>query len=131
MKKKKTKTPKKLPDLNYLLDHYRYDPLEGVLYKIDPDGIEPDKKIGWKDDRGYWHVKILKQTYKLHRIAFYMFHRRDPGKKVIDHIDGDKGNNTVMNLRCVTQRQNQRNTAKSRKEKGLPKCERGIGKVWV
>ena len=131
MKKKKKPKIKKLPDLQYLLDNFRYDPIEGVLYKKDPYRIDEDKRAGYKDKRGYWHIKILKQTYKLHRIVFYMFHRRDPKQRVIDHIDGNKSNNAIVNLRAVTQRVNLRNTAASRKKKGLPRCEPGAHRVFA
>ena len=118
------KKPKKLPDLNYLLTEYIYDPLTGKLHKKDWDD-EKGKEVGWKDKRGYHHVRIKKQVYKLHRICFYMYHHRDPGKKVIDHIDGDPSTNQIFNLRAVSHRENIRNT-KSKRSKGIvPKIEPG------
>jgi len=123
MKKKRIKKHKKLPNLNYLLTNYRYDPITGILYKK-----SNDKPVGWNQG-GYLVCRILKQQYKVHRIVFYMFHRRDPGKQVIDHIDGDKQNNKIVNLRCVTQRENLKNTATRREQKGLPKLEPNAWRV--
>ena len=118
------KKPKKLPDLNYLLAEYIYDPLTGKLHKKDVID-EKGKEVGWKDKRGYYHVRIKKQVYKLHRIVFYMYHRRDPRKKVIDHIDGDPSNNQIFNLRAVSHKDNTRNT-KTNRDKGIvPKLEVG------
>lgn len=114
--------PKKLPDLDYLLAEYIYDPLTGKLHKKDWDD-EKGKEVGWKDKRGYHHVRIKKQVYKLHRIVFYMYHRRDPGKKVIDHIDGDASNNQIFNLRAVAHKVNLQNTSKARATKPRPKSE--------
>lgn len=99
MKKSKIKA-KKLPDLEYLLNNYEYDPIKGTLIRK-RDG----KEIGWNHN-GYRQVCIKSKNYSLHRIVFYMFHRRDPGKKVIDHIDGNKTNNAIVNLRCVLNRDN-------------------------
>ena len=123
--KKRKKAHKKLPDLNYLLDKYLYDPITGKLSKKDEFGIDEGEQVGWKDNNGYWCVRVLKQVYKLHRIVFYMYHRRDPGKKVIDHIDGDKSNNQIFNLRACSNRENLRNTKKRREEGIVPKTERG------
>ena len=124
MKKRKSKV-KKLPELQYLLENYEYDPLKGTLTRK-KDG----KEIGW-DHSGYRQVSIKGKNYALHRIVFYMFHRRDPGKKVIDHIDGNKSNNAILNLRCVAQKDNLRNTAERRKTEGLPKCEPGAWRVFA
>lgn len=125
MKKKKKAKHKKLPDLEYLLNHYSYDPITGVLSKIDSYGIDEPEPAGWKDKSGYWHVSILGKQYKLHRIVFYMYHRRDPGKKVIDHIDGDKSNNQIFNLRACSTRDNIRNTPARRAKGIIPKLEPG------
>ena len=127
MKKKKKNATKKLPDLAYLREHYTYDPIKGHLYHADFQ--IGDKPAGYKDQRGYHHIQIQKKTYKLHRIVFYMFHSRDPGKKVIDHINGDKGDNRILNLRAVTHRQNSSNTKRSREAGIIPALEPQAWKV--
>lgn len=123
--KKRKKRHKKLPDLNYLLEHFFYDPITGALLKKDGFEIHKGEQVGWQDKSGYWCVRILKQVYKLHRIVFYMYHRRDPGKKVIDHIDGDKSNNQIFNLRACSHRENSKNTKQQRDKGIIPKAERG------
>jgi hypothetical protein len=127
MKKKKKNATKKLPDLAYLRQNYTYDPIKGHLYHADYQ--LDDKPAGYKDQRGYHHIRINRKTYKLHRIVFYMFHGRDPGKKVIDHINGDKGDNRILNLRAVTHRQNSSNTKASREKGVLPALEPQAWKV--
>ena len=114
---------KKLPDLNFLQEHFDYDPTTGELRKRNEYGDL--ESVGWTDKSGYKHVRIKKKIYKVHRIVFYMYHRRDPGKKCIDHIDGDKGNNIIWNLRAVTHKQNTRNTSKKRERGIWPKTEPG------
>ena len=130
MKKKKKQNHKKLPNLDYLRQNYIYDPNKGHLYYLDEFKVEP-KRVGYKDKRGYYHVRIKKQTYKLHRIVFYMFHGRDPEKKVIDHINGNKGDNRILNLRAVTYRQNLKNTESSRRNGVIPALEPGAWKALL
>lgn len=62
---------------------------------------------GTPDGRGYFKVGINKTIYKLHRIIYKMFHGTDPIE--IDHIDGNKMNNNIDNLRSATRKGNCRN----------------------
>ena len=124
MKKKKKPQIKPLPHHVLLNELFTYDPIEGTLV----DAFTKEK-VGWTDKRGYSHVRVKKITYKLHRIVFCMFHRRDPGKLVIDHIDGDKTNNRIYNLRAVRHKDNLTNTATRRAQGILPKVERGCGRA--
>ena len=127
MKRKRRKSKhRKLPDLVYLRDHFVYDPIEGKLK--DSDTLE---EVGWNDDKGYRCVRIQKRVWKAHRIMFFMYHQRDPGPKVIDHIDGDKGNNQIFNLRAVTQRENSRNTQRQRDAGNVPSLERNAYKALL
>ena len=127
MKKKRKKGKhKKLPDVIYLRDHFVYDAIEGKL-----KDYETLEEVGWIDNSGYRSVRIQKQVYKAHRIMFYMYHRRDPGPKVIDHIDGDKLNNQIFNLRACTNRENLKNTQKKRDRGVVPKAERNAWKALL
>ena len=117
---------RKLPDLVFLNELFEYDPLSGKL----TDSISGGE-VGWLDKSGYRIVRVKKKCYKVHRICFYMFHKRDPGKKVIDHINGDKADNSIVNLRAVSHRENLSNTPKARKTKPRPKNEPGAWKVWA
>jgi hypothetical protein len=74
------------------------------------------KKAGWEQKNGYAKVEINYQTYCQHRIVFLMHHGFLP--KVVDHIDGNKLNNNIENLRASDQskntlysRKNSRNTS--------------------
>ena len=127
MKKKKKQNHRKLPNLAYLRESFNYDPIKGHLYK--KDYAVDDKPLGFKDSSGYTRVRINKQDWLVHRIVFYMFHGRDPGKKVIDHINGDKGDNRILNLRAVTHRQNSSNTKRSREAGIIPALEPQAWKV--
>ena len=113
-KKKKPKV-KQLPPRLELLNHFAYDIDTGEL-TLRKSG----KPVGWRDKRGYCHVRYKGVTYKLHRIVYKMFHGKDPGNKVVDHRDGNPSNNAIDNLRCVIHRTNVRNRVETRQERGLP-----------
>lgn len=62
---------------------------------------------------GYRLVSGDGTDYVQHRVVWKMLHSSDPDKQ-IDHIDGDKTNNRLENLRCVFAQENQRNRKRSR-----------------
>tara|TARA_R110002051_G_scaffold316556_1_gene396316 strand:- start:4763 stop:5386 length:624 start_codon:yes stop_codon:yes gene_type:complete len=56
---------------------------------------------------GYAVGRIWGVRVKAHRLAWFLTHGRWP--EFIDHIDGDRANNRVANLREVTRAENTRN----------------------
>ena len=64
------------------------------------------------DNYGYNIVKICGKLYRHHRIIAYSFLGLDIDnpKQIIDHIDKNKQNNNVNNLRIVSQQENSFNT---------------------
>ena len=79
---------------------------------------------------GYKSIKINQKRKTLHRFIYYAHNREwnisDSSKNnFIDHIDGDKTNNNISNLRVVTSQQNQFNM---RNIKGYTWCKRD--KKW-
>lgn len=61
----------------------------------------------------YWYVTLshngIKKSYRIHRLIYLAFIGPIPENMVIDHIDGNRNNNSLDNLRCVTQANNVRN----------------------
>ena len=65
-------------------------------------------KAGTLHHTGYVQVKVNRKNYRAHRIIFAMHHGYMPD--CIDHIDGNRTNNRIENLRESTNQQNQYNT---------------------
>ena len=64
-------------------------------------------KAGWISswDR-YKQITIHKRKYKLHRLIYVYHYDIIPEPMQIDHIDGDRLNNKIENLRMVTYQEN-------------------------
>lgn len=93
----------------------RYEPDTGNFYWIHRDTDQ--KKLGLNASivrsHGYLNICIDSNYYYTHRLAWFYAHGEWP--KVIDHIDGDKTNNSLENLRSVNQKCNVQNVLKTRK----------------
>lgn len=61
---------------------------------------------------GYWVCCIDYKTYKVHRLIWSLLNKQDlTSNLVIDHIDRNKSNNNISNLRLVTTQTNSYNRA--------------------
>lgn len=67
-------------------------------------------------NQGYKYIHIEKKNYTLHRILGMLFLglNIDNPKQHIDHIDGNRSNNELSNLRIVTNQQNQWNQVRAK-----------------
>ena len=66
---------------------------------------------------GYWEVKINSSTFKVHRIVYKLFYPDFDENLMIDHIDGNRLNNKIENLRAVSHTENMRNKSKYKSSK--------------
>ncbi|ASN87072.1 HNH endonuclease [Pectobacterium versatile] len=70
---------------------------------------------------GYWAVQLKGKKYAVHRIVWYLTNGAIPDGYCIDHADGDRGNNSILNLRLATRAQNSQNARKFMTHNDLPK----------
>jgi hypothetical protein len=92
--------------------HQLFEYRDGALYwKIKPCRRDPiGTKAGHFDlARGYTSINYQKKRYYLHRIIFLMQHGFLPAE--VDHIDGNKANNKIENLRVCSHSENGFNKA--------------------
>jgi len=82
---------------------------DGSLYwKVSKGRTKAGNEAGNLTENGYKRFRTGGKTYLVHRIVFLMHHGYMP--EFVDHIDGNKINNSIENLRAVSQSQNQWNS---------------------
>jgi hypothetical protein len=122
-----------LPSPAYLRQLLRYEPETGKLYwrERGPESFplgrrwSPQSKADAWNTRiagkeagsirpdGYLRVSVDDRLYYAHRLAWAVHFGVEPPKD-IDHIDGDKLNNRLANLRLVEHIENMRNVKRTR-----------------
>lgn len=68
----------------------------------------------FKLTKGYLGISIYGKTEKIHRLVALHFIGERPYKLEIDHIDRNKNNNKVSNLRYISGKENMKNTDRYR-----------------
>ena len=108
-----------LPCAIYLRERLDYNPETGVfIWRSRPLEHFPNaalcgtwntryagKPAGFRHGKGYRQISVDDIKYMTHRIAWAMEHD-GPMPQDIDHIDGDRANNRIANLRAATRSEN-------------------------
>ena len=89
--------------LDDAMENFSYDAKTGVLARKTRANSN-----GSIDAYGYRVVKFKGRNYKAHRVCWLIYYGSWPAG-VIDHINGDKQDNRIANLRDVSQADNVRN----------------------
>ena len=110
---------KTLPDRDYLREAFAYNPETGeLLWRERPAAHFPSDvyRKRWNSRRagtiagtlhscGYSQIHLCHRLHFAHRIAWLIVHG-EPMPIEIDHIDGNRGNNRITNLRAATRSEN-------------------------
>jgi hypothetical protein len=98
------------------LEHVRevlaYCPDTGALaWRVDRSiRVLAGMLAGTRNCDGYTQVQIGSRRFYAHRLAWYLHHGQDPGDLQVDHINRDRSDNRICNLRLVTDRGNKLNS---------------------
>ena len=71
------------------------------------------QQVGSPNKWGYLQVQVDERSYRVHRVIWLMEKGRWPGE--LDHINGNRTDNRIENLREVTRQDNMRNNPLSSK----------------
>lgn len=124
-------TAKALPAQDYLRKLLDYDPETGKLtWRYREGGYAPwngrfaGKPAFTRNQDGYATGVLYGKSFLAHRVIWKWFYGTEPVQ--IDHINGDRGDNRIVNLRNVTNAENCRNQCRR------PHNTSGVtGVVWV
>jgi HNH endonuclease len=95
--------------LSVLRSMLHYNPETGVFTWLTSDGgVNVGSVAGNINSNGYWVVGINGTKYRQHRLAWFYHYGCWP-VGTVDHLDCNRSNNRIANLRDVTQAVNMQN----------------------
>lgn len=110
-------TARELPPLDIVRRRLNYDPKTGVLTWLPIQSATNEgrrwnsryagKPAGFLGNKGYIRIRLNGAGWPAHRIAYLLAFGKFDGE--IDHINGNRADNRLSNLRVVSHSDNQKN----------------------
>jgi hypothetical protein len=101
-----------LPSLETLREVLAYDPDTGALtWLVSHRRVRMGSPAGCLSEKGYVRVVLGSRSLRAHRIAWMLHYGEDPGELLIDHINRNRSDNRISNLRLVDAKGNQANSS--------------------
>ena len=103
----------------YINENFRYEPDTGLIYWKKPTyktgpKRKLDKPVGCYSSNGYLKIPMNfnKHEWRIraHRVAWYLYYGKVPSS-ILDHIDHNKTNNRIDNLRETNSSKNVRHSS--------------------
>lgn len=103
----------------YVFEYYETN-IDGEQWRDHPDGFKVSdhgrieyptgkRTYGTKSFHGYMYLHFKSKKQRIHRLVLELFAGPPPLNHEADHIDRNRANNHISNLRWVTSRENQNN----------------------
>ena len=104
---------KQLPSQEALRGLFAYDPETGVLTWLASKGrAKKGSRVGTPHSKGYRSLVLDGKRYYEHRLIWKLVYGEDPD--TIDHINADRSDNRLCNLRSISLAENTRLGAEKR-----------------
>ncbi|WP_213082206.1 HNH endonuclease signature motif containing protein [Escherichia coli] len=107
----------------FVEEHLHYDGKDFFWKKREPSSFSDSrtckvwntriagKRAGGISAQGYVEIQIKGSRYKAHRLAWCLVHGDIPTDMQVDHINHDRTDNRIENLRLVDNQGNQKNSS--------------------
>ena len=129
----RNKSAPKVMDYDDFHRHFQYDESSpsGLIWKESTRHLSRNgKPAGTLGKYGYWILQFKKKQYMLHRVIYFMHNKLTFNSDLmVDHIDRDRGNNKIANLRQVTASENTKNSKPKTSNTGISNifyCEKSF-----
>ena len=108
-----TTTPTKELTAEYLRSILHYDPATGIFtWKVSTARrVKVGDIAGYSNGNGYLQISVQSRRYQAHRLAWLYMYGEWPEDQ-LDHINRNRSDNRISNLRDVSHKQNNQNKSK-------------------
>ena len=96
-----------------MINTFDYDSVTGVIsWRENRGNVKAGSEAGTIHPSGYRVIRFQRKAYPAHHLAWFLYYGKWPNH-TIDHINHERLDNSINNLRDVPQSENQKNKKKS------------------